>query len=124
MMLQVPATFQINRVEQYSEFYKESLKMCSEHNEAKLICCFLSGNKYCTRKKKKMGQKNTAVLSKLVSPCTAADLRHQCFHIKRRRKCRSSISAAASQHLRMKSPNSSFKCPAQSHINSESEVQP
>lgn len=54
-MLQVPATFQINRVEQYSEFYKESLKMCSEHNEAKLICCFLSGNKYCTRKQNEDG---------------------------------------------------------------------
>lgn len=32
--------------------------------------------------KKKMGQKNTAVLSKWVSPWTAAVLRH-CFHIKK-----------------------------------------
>jgi len=40
-MLEVPATFQINRVEQRSEFCKKSLKMCSEHNGAKLICCFL-----------------------------------------------------------------------------------
>lgn len=51
-MLQVPATFQINRVEQYSEFGKKSLKMRSEQNEAKLICCFLSGNKYYIRKQK------------------------------------------------------------------------
>lgn len=42
MMLEVSATFQINRVEQSSEFGKKSLKMCSERNGAKLICCFLS----------------------------------------------------------------------------------
>lgn len=52
-MLKVPATSQINRVEQCGEFCKKSLKMCSEHNEAKLICCFLSGNKYCMGRKKK-----------------------------------------------------------------------
>lgn len=55
-MLKVPATSQINRVEQCGEFCKKSLKMCSEHNEAKLICCFLSGNKYCMGKKKKRTQ--------------------------------------------------------------------
>lgn len=67
MMLEVPVTFQINRVEQHSEFCKESLKMCSEHNGAKLICCFSpSGNKYCMRRKREYSPENTAVLSERV----------------------------------------------------------
>lgn len=89
-MLQVPATFQINRVEQYTEFYKESLKMCSEHNEAKLICCFLPGNKYCTRKQEEDGPETYSCTLKmgqsLDSSCPQA-----LFCIKKRRKFRSCI---------------------------------
>lgn len=81
-MLQVPATFQINRVEQYREFYKESLKMCREHNEAKLICCFSLRKQMLHKEAKRRWARKIQLCSKWVSPWTAAVLRH-CFHIKK-----------------------------------------
>lgn len=100
-MLKVPATSQINRVEQCGEFCKKSLKMCSEHNEAKLICCFLSGNKYCMGKKKKKntGQENTAVLSKWVSRRVNSCPQKLRFSLKEKKKKREEKLRAVFMHL-------------------------
>lgn len=86
MMLQVPTTFQINRVEQCSEFCKKSLKMCSEHNEAKIDLLFSLRKQILHEEAKRRQARKIQLYSQNGSVIgTAAVLRHECFHVKKKK---------------------------------------